>query len=382
VATSAPKLTPSSWNCTPPTPTLSVAVAVTVTVPVTVAPAVGAVMETVGGVVSLGGDEGLRVCSAKVAVSAVAAFIVRLQGPVPAQPPLQPAKVEPAAGAAVRVTRVPVVKEVEQVVPQLMPAGELVTVPPPAPDLDAASAKDCCMKAAVTEVAAVIVTVQEAVPVQPPPLQPVKVEPAAGAAVRVTTVPVVKEVEQVALQLIPAGELVTVPLPAPALDTVSANDCCIKVAVTAVAAFIVRVQGPVPAQPPLQPLKVEPAAGAAVSETSVPLANEAEQVAPQEMPAGLLVTVPVPAPAWETVSREAVDTPVPVTSDERVSPSAVKLILELATAVVVGVKRTVTAWVAPAPTRVKGLPETMLKGAETEAMPVTVPPRVFWTVKT
>ena len=49
----------------------------------------------------------------------------------------------------------------------------------------------------------------------------------------------------------------------------SANDCCIKVAVTAVAAFIVRVQGPVPAQPPLQPVKVEPAAGAAVSETSV-----------------------------------------------------------------------------------------------------------------
>jgi hypothetical protein len=82
-----------------------VAVAVTVTVPVTVAPAVGAVIETVGGVVSLGGD-GLRVCRAKVAVSAETAFIVRLQGPVPAQPPLQPVKVEPAAGAAVSETSV------------------------------------------------------------------------------------------------------------------------------------------------------------------------------------------------------------------------------------------------------------------------------------
>src|SRR5213593_1686586 len=50
--TSAPKLTPSSLNCTPTTPTLSVALAETVIVPETVALAAGAVMETVGGVVS------------------------------------------------------------------------------------------------------------------------------------------------------------------------------------------------------------------------------------------------------------------------------------------------------------------------------------------
>ncbi len=48
------------------------------------------------------------------------------------------------------------------------------------------------MKVAVTEVAAFIVTVQEPVPVQPPPLQPVNVEPAEGAAVKVTMVPLVK----------------------------------------------------------------------------------------------------------------------------------------------------------------------------------------------
>src|SRR2546425_12964433 len=52
--TSAPRLAPSSLNCTPTTPTLSVALAETVTVPATVAPAAGAVSATVGAVVSGG----------------------------------------------------------------------------------------------------------------------------------------------------------------------------------------------------------------------------------------------------------------------------------------------------------------------------------------
>ena len=52
MVTSAPRLAPSSLNCTPTTPTLSVAVAETVTVPATVAPAAGAVIETAGGVAS------------------------------------------------------------------------------------------------------------------------------------------------------------------------------------------------------------------------------------------------------------------------------------------------------------------------------------------
>src|SRR5437899_6447020 len=50
---SGPRLAPSSLNWTPTTPTLSEAVAETVIVPETVAPAVGAVIETVGAVVSL-----------------------------------------------------------------------------------------------------------------------------------------------------------------------------------------------------------------------------------------------------------------------------------------------------------------------------------------
>jgi len=71
----------------------------------------------------------------------------------------------------------------------------------------------------------------------------------------------------------------------------------------AVAALSVTLQVPVPEQPPpLQPVKVEPAAGAAVKVTAVPLEYAAAQVAPQEMPAGLLVIVPVPAPVLLTVS--------------------------------------------------------------------------------
>jgi len=144
---------------------------------------------------------------------------------------------------------------------------------------------------------------------------------------------------------------------------------------------MVTVQEPVPVQPlPLQPVKVEPMAGEAVRMTAVPVAKEAEHVAPQEIPAGLLVTVPLPVPELETVSVELADAPVPVTSRDSVSPSAVKLTLVLAAAVLVGVNFTVTVAVAPAPTSVNGLPDTMLKGAETDAVPVVVPPRVLCTV--
>ena len=88
-------------------------------------------------------------------------------------------------------------------------------------------------------------------------------------------------------------------------DRVNYVTAPVKVAVTVVAALKVTVQVPVPVHPPpLQPLKVEPAAGAAVSVTAVPLAKLAEQVTPQVMPVGALVTVPAPVPAFETVSAK------------------------------------------------------------------------------
>src|SRR5881398_2837908 len=89
----------------------------------------------------------------------------------------------------------------------------------------------------------------------------------AGMAVSITTVPLAKLAEQVAPQVMPAGELVTVPLPVPALLTVSAKVGRLKVAVTVVAAETVITHDPVPEHPPpLQPVKVDPAAGVAVSE--------------------------------------------------------------------------------------------------------------------
>jgi len=98
-----------------------------------------------------------------------------------------------------------------------------------------------------------------------------KTDPVAGVAVSVTSVPLAKLAVQVVPQSIPAGVLVTVPAPDPALKTLSAK-VGVKVAVTAVAAVSVTVQGPVPVQaPPPQPVKTDPTAGVAVSATTVPL---------------------------------------------------------------------------------------------------------------
>src|SRR5262245_28842018 len=93
----------------------------------------------------------------------------------------------------------------------------------------------------------------------------------------------------------PAGVLVTVP--DPDVVTVSRYDATLKLAVTAAPLFVAIVHGAVPAQPPpVQPSNVEPAAAAPVSVTRVPEANVAEQVLPQLIPAGELVTVPAPLP--------------------------------------------------------------------------------------
>jgi hypothetical protein len=129
--------------------------------------------------------------------------------------------------------------------------------------------------------------------------------PASGAAVNTTAVPLVKPAVQLSGQSIPAGLLVTVPAPVPALVTVSwiGEAVALKVAVTVVAAFneIVHVVL-VPLQPPDHSANLEPELAAAVSLTDVPGANFAAHVLPQLTPEGLLVTVPAPVPASFTVS--------------------------------------------------------------------------------
>lgn len=85
-----------------------------------------------------------------------------------------------------------------------------------------------------------------------------------------------------------------------------------KVAVTEVAAFRVTLQVVVPVHAPAQLTKVPPLEGVSVSVTAVPCAKVAVHVfvveLPDELeleqliPAGVLVTVPVPPPAVATVS--------------------------------------------------------------------------------
>ena len=93
--------------------------------------------------------------------------------------------------------------------------------------------------------------------------------------------------------------LLTVPAPVPALVTVRVCDTVrLNVAVTFLSAFIVTCPFEVS---PLHPAKVEPASGVAVRVTAVPAVKLAPQVAPQSIPAGVLVTVPMPVPALVTV---------------------------------------------------------------------------------
>src|SRR3954468_20399866 len=99
-----------------------------------------------------------------------------------------------------------------------------------------------------------MVSWQAPVPEQAPG-QPANVEPAAGVAVSVTTVPAGKLAPQVVPQLRPAGEDVTPPRPVPPRVSVSGYESGLsaKLAVAATAAFIVAWQVPTPAQAPVQP---------------------------------------------------------------------------------------------------------------------------------
>src|SRR5262245_66519682 len=111
-----------------------------------------------------------------------------------------------------------------------MPDGALETPPVPLPDFVTVSMKAGKLNVAVTDVAALIVTVHIPVPAQPPPFQPVKSEPAAGVAVNVTVVPFVNPKAHVAPHVIPAGALAAVPDPAPLLLPLRVHAWSVKVA--------------------------------------------------------------------------------------------------------------------------------------------------------
>jgi hypothetical protein len=204
-----------------------------------------------------------------------------------------------------------------QALTQLMPAGLLVTVPCPVVEVAFVTVTEAKVeaKSALTLLAALMVTTQVPVPVQPDPVQPLKTEFAPAAAVKVTTVFCWMRAEQVAPQLMPPTSLVTEAIPAaePVFVTESWKVTPAKVAVTVRAMFMLTVHGPVPVQVNpasalLHPRNVLPEEGVAVSVTFTPVVKSAdvpEHAALQLMPAGLLVTVPV-APAVEVFWRESV----------------------------------------------------------------------------
>src|ERR1051326_8040489 len=166
------------------TTTLPTAAPVNVTVPLDEFPPITLVGFTVIEESAAGGFK------LKVALTDFAASMVTLHAPVPLQEPLQPANVEPESGVAAKLTTVPLAKLAEHVVPQEIPEGVLVTAPVPVPFLDTVRVKGpaFAVKVALTDLAASMVTLQAPVPVQAP-LQPAKVEPESGVAVRFTTVP-------------------------------------------------------------------------------------------------------------------------------------------------------------------------------------------------
>jgi hypothetical protein len=182
-----------------------------------------------------------------------------------------------------------------------MPPTSDVTVPVPDPVFVTASVW-VTTNVAVTFRAAFIVMVHVPVPEQSPD-QPVKAEPEEATAVSVTSVPSAKLALHVAPQLMPATSEVTIPVPDPALVTVSRWVGGPKSAVTSRAWLIVTTQVVlVPEQSPDHPLKAEPPEAVAVSVTSVPSAYVALQVTPQLMPPTFEVTVPVPDPVVPTSS--------------------------------------------------------------------------------
>ncbi len=248
----------------------------------------------------------------KVAVTVSAEFMVTVHVSVPDEQPVHAENVDPAAGVAVSVTIVPLLKGAIQVAPQLMDPSLLVTVPVPVPSLVTDRLKVpfwIRLKVATTVSAEFMVTVHVAVPDEQP-IHPANVDPDAGDAVSVTIVPLLKGAIQVAPQLMDPSLLVTVPLPVPSLeiDKLKVWICWVKVADTFCAEFMVTVHVCVTDEQPLHPANVDPVAGVAVSVTTVPLVKVAEQLMPQLIDPTLLVTVPVPVPCGVTVSRKVAGT--------------------------------------------------------------------------
>src|SRR4029078_9931594 len=242
-------------------------------------------------------------------------------------------KLEFAAGVAVKATTVPSVTGSKQVpvslpavLKQLMVLGgapTTVPVPVPVPSMVSVRMTAAVKFACTVALPPATVCVQTlAGPSLSQFVQPVKLEFAAGVAVKVTTVPSVTVSKQVPVSLpavlkqlmVLGGAPTTVPVPVPVPSMVSVRmTAAVKFACTvALPPATVCVQtlaGPTLSQF-VQPVKLEFAAGVAVKVTTVPSVTGSKQVA-VSLPAGLKqlmvlggapTTVPVPVPVPSMVS--------------------------------------------------------------------------------
>jgi hypothetical protein len=201
------------------------------------------------------------------------------------------------AGDAERVTVDPAGSDALHEAPHAIPGGVLVTVPRPLVVTTSGNAEGPSTNRAVTTRGAPIVNAQVlAVPVQDP-VHPANTHPAAGAAVSVTMLPLRKPAVQVTPHVIPAGALVTAPLPstetASGWDVAPPNEAVTPRSPSTLTTHV----RPVPEHTPPHPRNDEPGSGVAVRVTCVPRSNGALHAPPQSMPEGDEVTRPFPARA-------------------------------------------------------------------------------------
>ena len=158
----------------------------------------------------------------KLAVAATAELPIVKLHVAPVHTPLQAENVNPAFGVSESVTGVPLVKLAEQVPGQLIPAGELVTDPPPTGVIVTVTLFVAGgANVAVTETGDdTIRTVHAPEPEQSPP-QLTKLNPNVGVSDNEMDVPALNVPEHAGGQEIPAGLEVTVPSPLGVIVTVN-----------------------------------------------------------------------------------------------------------------------------------------------------------------
>lgn len=231
-----------------------------------------------------------------VAVTVLFASIVTIHIPVPEHAPPHPVKVDvyifhlDMEGFGVRVTTVPAANDCD--VP-VMPER----VHDPVPDRDTVRVYrvgGIRVKVAVTVFAILAMTTQIFPDVVLHPVQLVNVNPAAGDAVRVTTVPRLYNSVQSVSQEIPAGREEMVPVPIfRAVSIYVGTELNVAVTVLFISILIPHVFPDVVLHP-VHLVKVDPVTGRAVRVTEVPILYDSVQSVPQVTPVGREEIVPIP----------------------------------------------------------------------------------------